>query len=227
MFEKLEKSTYSDRILNEIRGMIATKKLKPGDRLPSERELALQFGVSRASVREAIRSLLAFELVESRTGDGTYVTTDLSSVLEPLSWAVYLSAEVEPDLQEAREFIEPIIAMQAAKRATPEEKKRLLECVQAMEAALGDPLEVAKHDFAFHITLAEASHNSILEEVVTGLQWLLKGLITKRVSESLERQILCQREHMEIYKAVEVGDAKRASEIMLRSVSTSIYHETT
>ncbi|MEJ2560121.1 MAG: GntR family transcriptional regulator, partial [Anaerolineae bacterium] len=87
-----------------MKELILNRKLGPGDRLPSERELALEFGVSRASIREAIKALTALGLLETRIGDGTYVRPNLGeSVLEPLSWAVLLAEGVGPDLAETRE----------------------------------------------------------------------------------------------------------------------------
>jgi GntR family transcriptional regulator, transcriptional repressor for pyruvate dehydrogenase complex len=218
LFAPLARSNYSDRIIDQIRGMIADKKLLPGDKLPAERELAIQFGVSRASIREAVRSLVTMELLESRTGAGTYVTSDLHSVLSPLSWVMSLTPDLEPDLHEARKYLEPRIAAMAAERATPEEHKKLLTHVQAMHAALGDTVRLAEADFRFHIELARSAHNRVFEEIIVGLQALLKGLIAKRISDSTARQLVCYGEHLELYEAIVAHDAERARGIMAHSV---------
>ncbi len=218
MFEKLEKLTYSELIIEKMKELILNRKLGPGDRLPSERELALEFGVSRASIREAIKALTALGLLETRTGDGTYVRPNLGeSVLEPLSWAVLLAEGVGPDLAETREVIEPNIAGLAAERATASEKKRLLTTLDAMKKAVGNPPAFAQADLEFHLALAKAAHNQILLEVMNGLQRLLFGLITSHVIE-IEDQKRCLRKHVDVYEAVVAGDVAKAREAMLGSL---------
>jgi DNA-binding FadR family transcriptional regulator len=218
LFEKLEKLTYSELIAEKMKELILDQRLGAGDRLPSERELAEDFGVSRASIREAIKALIALGLLETRIGDGTYVRTNLSeSVLEPLSWAIQLAGGVGPDLAEVREIIEPGIAALAAERATASDKQRLLETVDDMREAIGDPPACAKADLEFHLTLAKAAHNQILVEVMNGLQRLLHGLITSHVVE-FEQQRLCLRKHVDVYEAVVAGDAATAREAMLGSL---------
>jgi GntR family transcriptional repressor for pyruvate dehydrogenase complex len=218
LFEKLEKLTYSELIIEKMKELILDRKLGPGDRLPSERELALEFGVSRASIREAIKALTALGLLETRTGDGTYVRPNLGeSVLEPLSWAVLLAEGVGPDLAETREAIEPDIAGLAAERATASERKRLLETLDAMREAVGNPPAFAKADLEFHLALAKAAHNQILLEVMNGLQRLLFGLITSHVIE-IEDQKRCLRKHVDVYEAVVARDAAKAREAMLGSL---------
>lgn len=218
MFEKLEKLTYSELIVEKMKELILDQRLGAGDRLPSERELAEKFGVSRASIREAIKALIALGLLETRIGDGTYVRTNLSeSILEPLSWAVQLAEGVGPDLAEVRETVEPAIAALAAERATSSDKERLLETVNAMQEAIGDAPACARADLEFHLTLAKAAHNQILIEVMNGLQRLLHGLITSHVIE-IEQQKLCLRKHIDVFNAVVAGDAAKAREAMLGSL---------
>jgi GntR family transcriptional repressor for pyruvate dehydrogenase complex len=226
LFEKLEKLTYSELIIEKMKELILDRKLGPGDRLPSERELALEFGVSRASIREAIKALTALGLLETRTGDGTYVRPNLGeSVLEPLSWAVLLAEGVGPDLAETREVIEPSIAGLAAERATASEKKQLLTTLNAMREAVGNPPAFAQADLEFHLALAKAAHNQILLEVMNGLQRLLFGLITSHVIE-IEDQKRCLRKHVDVYEAVVAGDAAKAREAMLGSLYKDPLYQT-
>ena len=218
MFEKLEKLTYSELIIEKMKETILDRRLGPGDRLPSERELAGEFGVSRASIREAIKALTALGLLETRTGDGTYVRPNLGeSILEPLSWAVLLAEGVGPDLAETREAIEPDIAGLAAERATAWEKKQLLKTLDAMREAVGNPPAFAQADLAFHLALAKAAHNQILLEMMNGLQRLLFGLITSHVIE-IEDQKRCLRKHVDVYEAIIAGDTAKAREAMLGSL---------
>ena len=108
-FEKIEKNNLSDQVLEKIKQMLMDGVLVPGDKLPPERELCQSFGVSRASVREAIRSLCTMGILEARVGDGTYVSDNSQTVLDQLSWAVYLTEAQDAELKEARRIIEPVI----------------------------------------------------------------------------------------------------------------------
>ena len=218
VFLPLPRSNNSDRITGQIRELIVSGELSPGDRLPAERILAQQFGVSRATIREAVSALVALNLLDSRIGDGTYVNEDLSAVLRPLALAVALSPDLEQDLHEARLQLEPAIASMAAKRATPEDLDRLLVRIRAMEAALGDPTRLAEADFEFHIELARSAHNHVFIAVIEGLQSMLRGLIAKRVSDSQGRQLVCFGEHLELYEAVVARQPEHARAIMARSV---------
>jgi GntR family transcriptional repressor for pyruvate dehydrogenase complex len=218
VFEKLEKVTCSQLIIDRIKQLIVERSLEPGDRLPSERELAEEFGVSRASIREAITALCALGLLRSRTGTGTYVRRNLSdSVLEPLSWAVPLAEHTGQDLVEMRKIIEPSIAALAAERATASDKEKLLQTINAMRENVGDPFAVAEADLEFHMALAEAASNQILKEIMNGLHRLLRNLIISRVL-AIENQKMCLREHIEIYEAVIAGDADKARKTMLGSL---------
>ena len=218
MFEKLEKATYPQLITEKMRELILERKLDPGDQLPSERELAEQFGVSRASIREAISALIALGFVEARTGTGTYVSTNLTdSVLQPLSWAVLLGEGIGRELAEARKVIEPAVAALAAQRATAADKEELLRTVNSMREAIGEPSLMAEADLKFHMALAKAARNQVLLETMTGLQRLLQSLIVSHLLED-GNQTLCLQEHIEIYGAIEAGDADKAQQAMATSI---------
>ncbi len=107
LFSTLNRADLADRIIFEIKKMISERRLLPGQKLPTERELTEQFGVSRASVREALHSLETLGLVDARVGSGTYVVENPDAILKHLSWAVYFSESMESDLTEALKIIEP------------------------------------------------------------------------------------------------------------------------
>lgn len=222
MFQRLEKPSYPELIIEQIKKLILDRELEPGDRLPAERELAQQFGVSRPSIREAIRALTALGLVDARTGDGTYVNTTLrESVLEPLSWAVLLSRGITRDLAEARKIIEPGIAALAAQRATASDKENLLETINSMRESIGTPPVVAEADLEFHMALAKAARNQILLGIMRGLQRLLEELITSHLMK-IEDQKWCLQEHIEIYEAIQEGNAAKAEQVMFRSLHNDL-----
>lgn len=220
-FAPLERADLADRIVDEIKGMIFARKLLPGDKLPTERDLARQFGVSRASVREALHSLETLGLVEARVGSGTYLAENPDAILEHLSWVVYFSGDVEKDLRQARLIVEPEIAALAAERATQEDIAALSACLEKMGMALGDAREAAVQDFEFHVALAKAAHNVVLQETIVGMQWMLRGYIFKKLNECEALDYLCYGEHRLIFEAVRDRDPARAREAMRRSVSES------
>lgn len=218
MFSTLSRADLADRIIFEIKRLISERKLRPGQKLPTERELTQQFGVSRASVREALHSLETLGLLDARVGSGTYVVENPDAILKHLSWAVYFSESMESDLTEARKIIEPEIAAMAAQNANDAEIAALGECLAAMECAAHNPEEAAQQDYNFHIALARAAHNRVLEEMMVGMQWILRGSIFSRLQRGSEMEFLCLAEHQRIYEAVKRRDCEAARREMRLSV---------
>ena len=221
VFDKVEKLGLADQVIEKLKSMMMEGQLSPGDKLPPERDLAAAFGVSRASVREAIHSLSTMGILESRVGDGTYVCSGSRSALDQLSWAVFLSGGGEDQLKEARRVIEPAIAQMAAEKATGEDITKLKKILKQMEGSLDDPAQAAEYDFAFHVELARIAGNEILQGILLGLQWMLRASIHRQLKEDPGKDIVCFNEHKEIYKAIEAGDAKRARKAMKISVNES------
>src|SRR5881628_1894943 len=147
-------------IVRQVKAMIAEGRLKSGDQLPPERDLAEKFVVSRTSVREALRALESLGLVEIRAGEGTFVReVSVESLIEPLALMMVSQREAIAELFEARRLLEPGIAALAASRATLEEvaeMERILE-EQAKEIAEGRTGLV--QDAAFHGAIGAAAHN--------------------------------------------------------------------
>lgn len=225
-FTPLERADFADRIIDEIKAMISSGRLLPGDKLPTERDLAAQFGVSRACVREALHSLETLGLIQARVGSGTYLSENPDAILEHLSWVVYFSGSVEGDLRQARLVLEPEIAALAAENATLHDVRALEGCLEKMGACLGNPPEAAVQDFEFHIALARAAHNLVLQEMIVGMQWILRGYISRRLEDCDDLDYICYAEHREIFEAVRDRDPERAREAMRRSVNETKLFET-
>ena len=215
LFSTLNRADLADRIIFEIKKMISERKLLPGQKLPTERELTEQFGVSRASVREALHSLETLGLVDARVGSGTYVVENPDAILKHLSWAVYFSESMESDLTEARKIIEPEIAAMAAQNATDAE---IAELSKRLTDTAHDPEEAAQQDYNFHIALARAAHNRVLEEMMVGMQWILRGTIARRLQRDRSMEYVCLAEHQRIYEAVKRRDCEAARREMRLSV---------
>lgn len=207
-----------EEIVNQIKELIGEGNLKPGDRLPSERELAERLHVSRASVREALSALAAMGVITIRPGEGTFVqTVKNGAIVEPLAMALLMDRQATLDLLEAREILETETAALAARRACPEEIERLQEIIKEMEIELEEGRLGEETDVRFHLTIAEACHNSVLSR----LMYTVSDTIRQALRSS--RQRLYQTpgnaeklytQHKAIYEAIASRDARGARRAM-------------
>lgn len=216
----MKPNRLSDRVAEQLRSLITERQLQPGDRLPAERALALELGVSRTALREAIAQLASQGLLRARVGGGTYVqaATHVQALAEPL--APYLplfqgDPEYRFDVLEIRHALEGATAWHAALRATDDDRARIRAAFETMMAAHGhdDPAAEARADAAFHLAIAEASHNLVLLQVMRGLFELLQS----NISQNREKLYTSPRtfaplsvQHREMMDAVLAGDAERA-----------------
>src|SRR4051812_73695 len=167
-FTRVPRVVLSDHIVEQIADLIARGALKPGDRIPSEKHLCEKFGVGRTSVREALRSLAVMGVLESHMGDGTFVALNASRFLErSFHWGLLLNPKVVGDLVETRLMLESHTAYLAAGKAAPGDLERMEEAVRLMEAHVGDPGQYLEHDLQFHLTIAQATQNSILQSLLS------------------------------------------------------------
>ncbi|MFC0239944.1 FCD domain-containing protein [Rhodopseudomonas telluris] len=208
-----------ESLSDRIEALIALRGLKPGDRVPSERQLAVDLGVSRPTLREAIRQLATRGLLVSRHGGGTFVTaaTDsdpMRTALLPLASLARSEAGYWRDVMEIRRLIEGETASFAALRADEADKAMLEVAYQGVLNAPADDLDAqARLDAAFHMAVCTAAHNVVLQQVMAGLL----GLLEASISQSLRRLyhlpgILDELndQHREIRDAVISGDAESA-----------------
>lgn len=226
VLEQPRKVTVVESIVEQLVQQIHAGKLKPGDRLPSERQLIEMLRVSRSSVREALQGLAVMGLVESRPGQGTFISDNLRMLVPDVSNRA-LSATLQRDMRlkliEARRTIECAIAQLAAERATEEAGARLRQIFNAYrDVSLHDSYQHAlsgpHHDF--HITLAETTQNPFYVPVVeTLLRAVPQGLReTEFVSQGTlgERSIMATEIeiHQAILTAVESGNGTAARQAM-------------
>ncbi|HEY3066904.1 MAG TPA: FadR/GntR family transcriptional regulator [Methylomirabilota bacterium] len=198
-----------EEIIRQVKQMIAEGRLKTGDRLPPERDLAEKFVVSRTSVREALRALESLGLIEIRPGEGTFVRgVSVEALIEPLALAMLSQREATAELFETRRLLEPLIAGLAAQRATPEEiqeMERILE-EQAKEIAAGK--SGVRQDAEFHAAISSAAHNRAITRVVHAIM----DLLTQSREESLNTPGRVQRSHEDHRRILEsIRDRKPAA----------------
>ena len=158
MFESIERESLSYRIIDAIKGHILQNKLKPGDRLATEREMAEAFGVSRPSVREAIKVLAAIGVLESRPKRGISIKAfDPHSLFKYLSFVQHVDKETVTQMVELRRVIELGIAELVTERATEEDLEAIRRHVETMRTNLKNPVVFFTHDFGLHFALYKAT----------------------------------------------------------------------
>jgi DNA-binding FadR family transcriptional regulator len=195
--------------------LILNAEYGPGQKLPSERDIATQLGVGRPAVREAIKALCMLEVLDSRRGAGTFVRS-LSALTQ--SWPVQLKAEsLEFDmieLLEVRRMIEPPAAALAAARATPAQLVEMRRSLEIQERHLAEESIVNEQDYQFHDAIIRASGNHILLELSRSLAPLLiKSRKITGGSAPNFREML--RMHRLIFEAINISDPETARRAML------------
>ena len=166
-FEPLARRSYAADTIRTIKDMILDGRLQPGQRLPAERALSEALGVSRPTVREAIRSLQAMNILESRHGAGTFVSSlSTEELLRPLQFVLSLAEGGLAHLLEVRLLLEPGAAALAAERATEEQIDGLRECADRAEDATAEaPAAMLRLDTELHERIVKASGNPLLEHL--------------------------------------------------------------
>jgi GntR family transcriptional regulator, transcriptional repressor for pyruvate dehydrogenase complex len=221
----------SDSITEHIERLIVDGRLKPGDPLPSERDLAKHLGVSRPSLREALLVLESRGLVQARRGGG-FGVTDVTgpTITDPLVHLLQRHPSTIDDVLELRHGLECVAAYFAAIRATDSDAKRLGDMSAAMKRrrATRDPLEDADLDVDFHMAIAEASHNVALVHVMRGIFNLMRSNMM-RSREVLYRQpgnvTLLDDQHAAIVRAIVARDhdaARAAANLHLSFIQASL-----
>ncbi len=218
MLKAIKKTRIYEEVVSQIHELIREGKFKAGDQLPSERELADIFKVSRTSVREALRTLETEGLVVSRTGNGNFVADlPIESLVTPLATLLIEEKNALADIFEMRKLIEPHIAALAAERATQrdiEQMKKILE-KQRDQVDLG--ATGVEADAEFHFSIGQATQNHALEKLVSRLM----DVLSHSREESLQtpgRSRVSIDSHYKILSAIEAHDKKRAREAMLHHI---------
>ncbi len=218
MLKAVKKTRIYEDIVQQIMGLVTSGKLKSGDQLPPERELSETFQVSRASVREAIRALESMGLVESRPGNGTYISANrVESIIQPLATLLLHEKDGLLELLEARKVIEPHLTYLAAKRATLEDIERMERILAEQEAQIAAGGTGVEADTAFHNALAEASKNKVLLRLVNGIVDLLAESREKALQTG-DRPKKSLSMHRDVMTAIKKGDAKGAERAMRKHI---------
>jgi GntR family transcriptional repressor for pyruvate dehydrogenase complex len=205
-----------EQVTERLQDLIVTESLRPGDKLPSERELAERLGVSRTVVREAIRVLSVRGLVKVKPGCGTYIQ-ELSPKDAVAPIELFLKMRQTPgsvdNLYEIRRMIEVEIAGLAAERATKDDYAAMEAAIQGMIAHLDDPEQYTHYDLAFHEAVATATHNDLFRTLLSPIAnlWLEVVLISVRVPGASQEGVSY---HHQILRGIKARDPERARQAM-------------
>ena len=217
----------TDQVVSHVRALIERRALRPGDRLPAERDLAMQIGVSRPTVRAGLRALAAMGVVRSRHGSGTYIPAGppiLAS--EPLSFLAALHGFSREDMYEARRILEVGASGLAAERATGDQLAAMAEEVASLFAAMHDPLRFLVHDINFHRTVAAASGNPIIAPIVEMVSTLYYEQRRATAAQASDTDLRDAAEmHRRIYQAIRSRDADAARRAMHEHLIQASTHQ--
>ena len=214
-FEPVRKSAIAEEISARLLSLIQEKQLKPGDKLPPERELAATMQVSRPSLREALRALSMMNVVEIRQGDGTYVTSlEPDLLVEHLDFVISLDDSTIHHLFEVRRILEVGIAGLAAQRASNAQTAALEAMFNQSVECRHDAVAFLQIDLAMHDLMAEATGNPLLRRVMASMSRM--GLVSRsRTGASQSVRDRTVTDHRAIVAAIKAHDPDAAAQAML------------
>lgn len=217
-FVAVRRTKVYEKVADQIQRMIGDGLLRPGDKLPPERELTEMFQVSRSSLRDAIRALEIMGLVEPRQGEGT-VVRDLSpdSLINPLSTMLIRKRQMVGELLELRKIIEPPLAARAAAKATSEDLASLEDILKRQKEKVDRGELAVEEDSEFHYAVALAARNGVILRVLD----VFMDLLRESRERSLQVEGRLQKSfagHQQILKAISKRDTAAAETAMRRHI---------
>jgi GntR family transcriptional regulator, transcriptional repressor for pyruvate dehydrogenase complex len=218
---RVKRKAIGQQVVSRILELIRTGSLRAGDRLPAERELIEIFGISRPSLREALRALSTLGVVRSQHGGGAYVSDlDARTLLAPLDFYISLTKANFADAFDSRRVIEIEIVRRAAAKADRADVEDLQDIVEAHDTVQDDPVGFRILDTRFHEKISAIAGNAILQRIAYGLYNL--GLDFQNFDRRARNDpgLICQStaDHSEIAAAIIAHDPDRAAQAMCRHI---------
>jgi GntR family transcriptional regulator, transcriptional repressor for pyruvate dehydrogenase complex len=203
-----------DEVIDRLFALVIHENLKPGDKLPTERELMTRLGIGRSSLREAIKTLSAVGALEVKRGSGIFVGYGDTSILaKPLAWGMFLSRSSVDQAIEARSVIEVALAGWAAERRSAEELAAIVGLLDQLEKNQGNQKLYIEYDLKFHLAIARAAQNKILFQVLNIFQHLLRVWMETTYQES-HGAADSMNLHYKLVEAIQSGDSQAARSLM-------------
>lgn len=223
MLKPITKTRISERAIEQIKELIVRENLEPGSKLPSERFLVTAFGISRTSIREALRMLEIMGLVEVKPGKGVFVKGLTADLFMPLSSLLSTHQETLHHHFEARLLLEPEASAMAANRASKKDIRRLRKVIESFKDNLqkDNLVGLIRADIQFHRLIANATNNRTIEMTMNTITrydfdgWKMSLRTKKRPLKTIA-------EHTRILDAIEAGDEKKARSAMRSHLKAAV-----
>jgi GntR family transcriptional repressor for pyruvate dehydrogenase complex len=212
----ITKQSIPDSVSMQIQQLIAKRKLKAGDKLPSQRDLAEQLGVGRPAIREALKRLEAMGVVKVQHGkSSTIEKVDLSTIMGNVSSLLQLAPIDVLQLLEAKEIIESKCAELASRRATEGDLTEMRGYLEEMEKNKYNPKVHAEADYLFHFTIVRAADNPFIIEIMKVLGKMIEKAIEETaIEDDLVGREKAKRYHRSLYRAIRQRDGQKAVEVL-------------
>lgn len=212
--QPLERRPLYEQVSDRLRELIDVQQLQPGDKITPERELAVQLGVSRHSIRQALAALRAIGLLEIRHGDGVYLARSPHDLVPALARELLETQARLPHIWEVRQAIETQNARLAARRRTDDDLRRIAAALDAMEADIAVGGHGAGADREFHEAVAAASHNPLIQALMRDLADAFASTSDTSLAKPGQpgRSLA---DHRRIQSAITAGDDEAAAAAML------------
>jgi DNA-binding FadR family transcriptional regulator len=222
MYKKLiNKPRLSFEVASQIKQLIQSEKLKPGDKLPNEIQLTELFGVSRPTVREAVKSLASHNIIEIIRGKGTFITKNPGLSSDPLGLDFVTDKNLPMALLEARLVIEPSVARLAAEKANNKDIEKLQAYIDEMAHIENQSTGWVSLEFGFHRGIACATQNPVIMRIVPVIHdAIVKSL--KYAPRSREDHHTASLEHIKILSRIKEKDPKKAFDAMYEHIQNSM-----
>jgi len=222
------KPTLAEEIENQIERLIISKEVKPGDKLPSEKELCVKLGVSRTSLREALQMLKSRGLIKVKKGSGIFINdynSDIAVDSLSLFFELNFSREYMMHVIHARQALEPQIAKIAAQRRTDEQLAAMHEIIDKLkECSSDDYFAQGDLDRKFHLKIAEASQNPVFPLIMDPIFRQMpkaRSIVYEKVGAARSSAI---EYHMEIYQAIKDQNSEQACLLMMKHLELAELH---
>ena len=212
LFSPVKANKKSDNVYNQLFSLISSGKLTPGDKIPSERELAAELRISRQSIREALNRAEVMGLIKVRQGEGSFILSSVKGALKPpLTLIIEQEAARIFDFLEIRKLVEGWCAEKAALEATAEELQGMQEILEKMKKVAAKDKQWEELDLELHLSFAKATHNVIAVHIMEALKVNFGPFFkfTKSMPSSEKLEVLWQH-HYEIFQAIERRDPETA-----------------
>jgi GntR family transcriptional regulator, transcriptional repressor for pyruvate dehydrogenase complex len=221
----ITRSSLTESVARHLLTEIRDKRLEPGTKIPSERDLMAGLGVGRSTIREAINGLAMLGVIEVRHGQGAFVTEMAAGLERTRSIAAALARGVTYELFEARRLVEVEAARLAAERRTDADLAEISRALDDHAKAIADGVPAVEPSVRFHVEVAEAAHNEVLASFVASFSEILgqRGPVLEEVDGFREWEI---EQHRSVYEPIEAGDPALAVERMRGHLdAVAPYHE--